>query len=130
MHRAATIAVGRRCAPRIWAGCSWARWRSALALASAFGERGTGQVITGSTPGDDARARLVEARLAMGSGDFVTANRLFFDVDQAEQERGVDNAEARTYVGWTLALVARSRARRGAVRAVDRRGGAGAGAGQ
>ena len=76
-----------------------------LILASALGERGAGQEITGRTPGDEARTLLADARLAMNQGDFQLANDLYRAVDQRERERGVDNAEARAYYGWTLALL-------------------------
>lgn len=81
-----------------------------FALASAFGERRAGQVITGSLPGDDVRVSLVEARLVLGNGDFAQANQLFFEADLAAQEAGEENAEARAYFGWTLALIARGEA--------------------
>jgi tetratricopeptide (TPR) repeat protein len=87
-----------------------------LALASAWGEREPGQNVTGATPGeltgerdsDVARVGLAQARAAMSGGDFATANRLFYEVDLAETERGVENVEARTYLGWTTALRARA----------------------
>jgi hypothetical protein len=75
-----------------------------VALASAFGERQPGQEITGFTPGDDARVVLASARDALNQRDFTLANSLFARVVQMERERGVDNAEAITYFGWTLAL--------------------------
>jgi tetratricopeptide (TPR) repeat protein len=74
-------------------------------LASAWGERSSGQQITGFTPGDDARAALADARQAMSAGDFAKANALFAEVVQAERKQGTDNAEAITYFGWTLALL-------------------------
>ncbi|MGB3733372.1 MAG: hypothetical protein WA964_00345 [Ilumatobacter sp.] len=80
----------------------------AAALASAFGERGADDEITGFNPGDDTRTTLASARAALGGGDFVRAQELFIRADQEEIVRGNDNAEARTYVGWTTALVARS----------------------
>lgn len=76
-----------------------------LVLANAWGERGADQEITGFTPGDDVRSVLANARAAMSRGDFATANELFLVADQAELERGVDNPEARAYVGWTFALL-------------------------
>lgn len=79
-----------------------------FALASAFGERGTNDEITGATPGDTVRTVLANGRAAMGAGDFAGANALFVEADQLELERGNDNPEARTYVGWTFALLARS----------------------
>jgi hypothetical protein len=87
-----------------------------LALAGAWGEREPGQNISGDTPGqvsgereiDVTRAKLAEARAAMTRGDFATANALFVDVDRSELDRGAESAEARTYVGWTTALRARS----------------------
>ena len=78
-----------------------------FALASAFGERGTGQEITGLSPGDSTRTKLASARAALNSGDFQRANQLFVEVDREELERGNESAEARTYVGWTYALLAR-----------------------
>lgn len=79
-----------------------------FALAQAWGERGTGQEITGATPGDDVRVQLASARAAMNRFDFARANELFFSVVEAERERGVDNPEALTYYGWTLALGSRN----------------------
>jgi tetratricopeptide (TPR) repeat protein len=76
-----------------------------LVLAAAWGERGAGEEITGFTPGDDARTILAGARSAMGRQDFELANSLFGRVVEMERERGVDNAEAITYFGWTLALL-------------------------
>lgn len=89
-----------------------------LALASAWGEREPGQEITGFTPGDDARTLLANARAAMNQGDFAVANELFRRVDEMERERGVDNAEARAYYGWTLALLGRAEVE-GAAELVD-----------
>lgn len=84
-----------------------------FALAAAWGERGTGQEITGFTPGDDARTVLASARSALNSGDLSVesiqlANSLFGRVVEMERDRGVDNAEAITYFGWTLALLSRA----------------------
>lgn len=76
-----------------------------LVLAAAWGERGAGQEITGFTPGDDARTILASARSALEQGDLEVANSLFGRVVETERERGVDNAEAITYFGWTLALL-------------------------
>jgi tetratricopeptide (TPR) repeat protein len=76
-----------------------------LALGAAWGEREAGQEVSGFTPGDDARTLLASARSAMNQGDFVLANELLRRVDEMERERGVDNAEARAYYGWTLALL-------------------------
>ena len=80
------------------------------ALASAFGERGANDEITGLSPGDDTRTTLVNARAALNQTppDFVRAQELFKRADQEEIERGNDNAEARAYVGWTTALIARA----------------------
>ena len=74
-------------------------------LAAAWGERQSGQEITGFTPGDDARLLLANARDAMNSGDFAVANALFAQVVEMEREQGRDNAEAIAYFGWTLALL-------------------------
>lgn len=78
-----------------------------FALAAAWGERGAGQEITGFTPGDDARTILASARSALNTGQFDVANSLFGRVVEMERERGVDNVEAVTYFGWTLALLSR-----------------------
>ncbi len=78
-----------------------------FALASAFGERGTNQEITGFDPGDDARLVLASARDALNNNDFAVANALFARVVQMERDRDIDNVEAITYFGWTLALQAR-----------------------
>lgn len=85
------------------------------ALASAFGERGANDEITGFSPGDDTRTTLANARAALGRGDFPRAQQLFIAADQEEIERDNDNAEARAYVGWTTFLVARQAAGDGAV---------------
>jgi len=76
-------------------------------LAGAWGERSSGQEITGLTPGDESRIVLTNARDAMGAGDFATANALFAEVIEMERARGRDNAEAVAYFGWTLALLTR-----------------------
>ena len=76
-------------------------------LAGAWGERSSGQEITGLTPGDESRILLTNARDAMSQGDFVLANTLFGRVVEMERARGRDNAEALAYFGWTLALVTR-----------------------
>lgn len=76
-------------------------------LAGAWGERSSGQEITGLTPGDESRILLTNARDAMGQGDFELANSLFGRVVEMERDRGRDNAEAVAYFGWTLALLTR-----------------------
>ena len=76
-------------------------------LAGAWGERSSGQEITGLTPGDESRVVLTNARDAMSAGDFQTANALFAEVIEMERDRGRDNAEAVAYFGWTLALLTR-----------------------
>jgi tetratricopeptide (TPR) repeat protein len=76
-------------------------------LAGAWGERSSGQEITGLTPGDESRVVLTNARDAMGAGDFRTANALFAQVIEMERDRGRENAEAVAYFGWTLALLTR-----------------------
>ncbi|MDG1694771.1 MAG: hypothetical protein P8M10_08160 [Ilumatobacter sp.] len=78
-----------------------------FALANAFGERGANQEITGFDPGDDARIVLASARDALNENEFGLANGLFARVVQMERERDIDNVEAITYFGWTLALQAR-----------------------
>lgn len=78
-----------------------------FALASAFGERGANDEITGLNPADSVRAQLAGARAALTRGEFDRANQLFLQVDRAELDRGSENAEARAYLGWTFALVAR-----------------------
>jgi hypothetical protein len=96
----------------------WGRWAAitvavavvsvaiGLGLASAWGERGVGQEITGRTPGDETRTLLVAARDAMQTPDGLsTANALFARVIDLERDRGVDNPEAIAYFGWTLALL-------------------------
>ena len=77
------------------------------ALAAAFGERGANDEITGFNPADDTRTTLANARAALARGDFPRAQQLFVEADQDEIVRGNENAEARTYVGWTTALLAR-----------------------
>ncbi len=76
-------------------------------LAGAWGERSSGQEITGLTPGDESRIVLTNARDAMSAGDFATANSLFAEVIDMERARGRENAEAVAYFGWTLALLTR-----------------------
>jgi tetratricopeptide (TPR) repeat protein len=78
-----------------------------FALASAFGERGSTDEITGLNPADSVRTQLAGARAALTRGEFDRANQLFLQVDRAELDRGNESAEARAYLGWTLALVAR-----------------------
>jgi len=78
-----------------------------FALAGAWGERSSGQEITGLTPGDESRIVLTNARDAMSAGDFPSANALFAEVIEMERARGRENAEAVAYFGWTLALVTR-----------------------
>ncbi|MFK7919595.1 MAG: hypothetical protein AB8G14_16080 [Ilumatobacter sp.] len=82
----------------------------AAALAAAFGERGANDEITGFNPADDARATLASARAALNRGDFVRAQQLFVRAGQDERERGNENVEALTYVGWTTSLIARQSA--------------------
>lgn len=94
----------------IWAVAAVVAVGIGVALASAFGERGVNDEITGRSLGDDARTTLAEARAALNRGDFARANQLYVRADQAELERGNDNAEARAHVGWTFALLARSEA--------------------
>jgi len=79
-------------------------------LAGAWGERSSGQEITGLTPGDESRIVLTNARDAMSAGDFPTANALFAEVIEMERARGRENAEAVAYFGWTLALLTRQNA--------------------
>ncbi len=79
-----------------------------FALAGAFGERGADQEITGFDPGDDARVVLASARDALNQQQFALANSLFARVVQMERERGIDNVEAITYFGWSLALQVRA----------------------
>ncbi len=74
-------------------------------LAAFWGERQSGQEITGFTPGDDARLLLANARDAMNGGDFAVANELFAQVVEMERQQNRDNAEAIAYFGWTLALL-------------------------
>jgi tetratricopeptide (TPR) repeat protein len=76
-------------------------------LAGAWGERSSGQEITGLTPGDESRIVLTNARSAMSAGDFATANALFAEVIEMDRARGRESAEAVAYFGWTLALLAR-----------------------
>jgi hypothetical protein len=78
-----------------------------FALASAFGERGATDEITGLNPADSTRTKLASARAALTRGEFDRANQLYVEVDREELERGNESAEARTYVGWTFALLAR-----------------------
>ncbi|MFK8024914.1 MAG: hypothetical protein AB8G26_13220 [Ilumatobacter sp.] len=92
----------------VWAAAAVIAAGIGVALASAFGERGVNDEITGRSLGDDVRTTLAEARAALNRGDFARANQLYVRADQEERERGNDNAEAITYVGWTFALLARA----------------------
>jgi tetratricopeptide (TPR) repeat protein len=87
-------------------------------LAGAWGERSSGQQMTGLTPGDESRILLTNARDSLSTGDFELANSLFGRVVEMERARGRDNAEAVAYFGWTLALL--TRANPDAPDAVDR----------
>jgi hypothetical protein len=78
-----------------------------VVLAGAWGERSTGQEITGLTPGDESRILLTNAREALRQGDFPLANSLFGRVVEMERARGRENVEAVAYFGWTLALLTR-----------------------
>lgn len=80
------------------------------ALASAFGERGANDEITGFNPADDTRTTLASARAALNGTEFARARELYVRADQEEIARGSDNAEARAYVGWTTFLLARQAA--------------------
>ena len=80
-----------------------------LALASAFGEREAGQELSGLDVRNDVSSSLVEARAALNRGDFARANDLFASVDEREIDAGRESPEARAYVGWTFALLARAR---------------------
>jgi len=77
-------------------------------LAGAWGERSSGQEMTGLTPGDESRILLTNARDSLSTGDFELANSLFGRVVEMERARGRDNAEAVAYFGWTLALLTRA----------------------
>ncbi|MEM9745919.1 MAG: hypothetical protein AAF945_04425 [Actinomycetota bacterium] len=79
-----------------------------VALAQAWGDRGSGQEITGFSPGDTVRETLTAGRAALSRGDFGRANQLFADAMETELERGFDNPEPLTYFGWTLALGTRN----------------------
>lgn len=85
------------------------------ALASAFGERGANDEITGFSPGDDTRTTLANARAALNDGRFERARQLFVRADREELDRGNENAEARAYVGWTTFFLARQAAGDGPV---------------
>jgi len=87
--------------------CAFAAASIGVVLASAFGERGVDDQITGFSPADEMRSTLVDARAALSRGDFTLANQLYFDVTQQAIEREEDNAEALAYLGWTFALLAR-----------------------
>ena len=76
-------------------------------LAGAWGERSSGQEITGMTPATNRASCSTNARDALATGDFELANALFARVIDMERERGTDNAEALAYFGWTLALLTR-----------------------
>jgi len=77
----------------------------ALVLATAWGERGSGDEITGSSPGDEVRELLVNARAQMLDPERLPrANELFLRAVELEEERNVENPEPLTYYAWTLAL--------------------------
>ncbi len=94
----------------IWVAAAVFAFAIGVALAQAFGERGVNDEITGRALGDDLRTTLAEARAALNRGDFPRANQLYVRADAEEIDRGTPNAEARTYSGWTLALLARQAA--------------------
>jgi len=79
-----------------------------FALASAFGERGARDEITGENLQPETNELLVGARAALNSGRFDRANELFVQADEKELAADRDNPEARAYVGWTFALLARA----------------------
>jgi hypothetical protein len=73
-------------------------------VARSSGQRLSGQTITGGQSIDDVPAKLSEARAALAASDFQSAAELYRDVQDLEP----DNAEARTYTAWLLALSAGS----------------------
>ncbi len=78
------------------------------ALASAFGERDPGRENTGLDVRRPVSELLVEARAALNRGEFSRANELFGNISEREAAAGRDHPEARTYLGWTLALDTRA----------------------
>jgi len=77
----------------------------AVVLTQAWGERGSGDEITGFSPGDEVRELLVNARAQMLDPERLPrANELFLRAVELEEERGVENPEPLTYYAWTLAL--------------------------
>ena len=68
-------------------------------VARSSGERSPGQTLTGGQPVDEVTAKLTEARQAF-STDPTTALALYQEVLAIEP----DNPEARTYLGWLLAV--------------------------
>lgn len=77
----------------------------AWVLTQAWGERGSGDEITGFSPGDEVRELLTNARAQMMDPQRLPqANELFLRAVELEEERGVQNPEPLTYYAWTLAL--------------------------
>lgn len=72
-------------------------------VARSSGQRLAGQVMTGGAPVDEVAAKLAQARSLLGSDPFQAA-QLYNDVTALEP----DNAEARTYTAWLLALFSQS----------------------
>lgn len=74
-------------------------------LTQAWGERGSGDEITGFSPGDEVRQLLTNARSQMfDPARLPRANELFLQAVELEAERGVENPEPLAYYAWTLAL--------------------------
>jgi tetratricopeptide (TPR) repeat protein len=71
-------------------------------VARASGQRLSGQTITGGQTIDEVPAKLSLAREAYGDGSYQIAAQLYQEVLAIDPE----NLEARTYIGWLLALSA------------------------
>jgi len=71
-------------------------------VARSSGQRLSGQTITGGQTIDDVPAKLSAAREAYGAGSYQSAAQLYQEVLAIDPE----SSEARTYIGWLLALSA------------------------
>ncbi|MFZ4812043.1 MAG: tetratricopeptide repeat protein [Ilumatobacteraceae bacterium] len=91
-----SIAIGIVVVILVAAGSGWF-------VASQSGQRLTGQPMTGGAPVDEVASKLAQARSLLGT-DQLQAAQLYREVLDIEP----DNAEARTYTAWLLALFAQS----------------------
>ena len=119
------IDEGRRALPSTrrrprWVVAAWVAGVLAIAAAAGWlvarssGQRLSGQTMTGGTSVDDIPAKLSEARDSLGA-DSLRAVELYQEVLALDP----DNAEARTYLAWVLALNASTASPESAELALD-----------